>query len=123
ETAIANKVDLPFIGYCDLIGAKKILHNTVQINDRIWIDFIRDIKAIRQENLRGKYGKIKMLEKMLKDFGPNTVFSFFAKDDLKPFLMYLFDRFLAVFRKIIFFYRPLRSSRKVRKGKIGFPFC
>ena len=98
--AMANGVDLPFIGYCDMIVAPMRSPVPVQTNKIRWVDLKRDFKAIIQEKNRGKYGNIEMLKQMIQNFRSNTVYTLFSKDDPIPFLKYLLDRFCAIFIKI-----------------------
>lgn len=101
EVAVANGVDLPFIGYCDMLDLP--LPGTSVNNTKkavCWVDFQRDIKAILEERQRGRYGYFKMFWNMLQNLNPRNRFTLFAFDDPQPFLMYIWDRFCAIGRKV-----------------------
>lgn len=92
ETAVANGVDLPYIGYCDLVGNRPDGNIPAPSKAIRWIDMDRDVRAMLAECRRGDYGRGAMIKKMLQNLGSKRVFSIFASDDLKPFFAYLLNQ-------------------------------
>jgi hypothetical protein len=100
ETAMSNRVDLPYVGYCDVAGLTRAFEAVAQTNGRRWIDFERDARAIWSEYRRGRYGIIRMLRNYLQDLSPSNVYSSCSADDLGPPVRYAVGRMKAAFRKL-----------------------
>ena len=96
--AIANGVDLPYVGYCDLVGL--CYEARAQKNDRIWVDLPRELKAMRQESGREPRKRWRAVAEIARCLDPRNVFTLFDPDDIKPFLAHAVDRVLAVPRAL-----------------------
>lgn len=98
--AIANGVDLPYLGYRDMVGLSPHGVLPPQSNDRKWVDVGRDIRAIVQG--RGIEGgsTLRTMTSIASCLSPRNAFTLFDPGDMKPFLTYVAHRAMAVPRAI-----------------------
>lgn len=107
--AIANGVDLPYVGYLDLIGSDTVLSQLQQHNRRRWVEVKRDIRAIWRTRDRSPSGLVSMPAALARTLSPRNAFTVLDFSDPAPFAMSALDVLLApprkVFRRIVGRYR------------------
>jgi predicted ATP-grasp superfamily ATP-dependent carboligase len=89
--AMANGVDLPFIGYCDMVGIPTVGDHPPPKKTARWVDFVRNVKAIRQESRKRGLGHLWALTEVARSLSPQCTYTLFAADDLKPSVMFLIE--------------------------------
>jgi len=109
--AVANGVDLPFLGYCDTVDLDSDGDLPCQRNGKRWVEFGRNLRAILQEVASAEGGKLQAASALAKSASPRNVFTLFDPGDPQPFLMHVLDRALAAPRAIG--RRALKSIRSV----------
>ena len=108
--AVANGVDLPFIGYCDMVGQVPDSTPPRQQNGRRWVDLGRDTQAILQE--AAGVWRLQAASVLARSLSPWNVYTLFDIRDPGPFLMHAVTRVLSAPRAIV--RRTMRSIRGAR---------
>jgi len=111
DLAVANGVDLPFLGYRDMAGLRSDKNVPCQKNGRRWVEGGRNARAIFQELAAARIGRLETVAALAKSISPNNVFTLFDPGDPQPFLAHMMSRALAVPRAIG--RRTLRSIRGI----------
>jgi predicted ATP-grasp superfamily ATP-dependent carboligase len=86
--AIANGVDLPWIGYQDTVGRGRqpVLSQT---NTRRWVDVTRSARAITEERRETGASRARAAAQVLRCFSPRNTFTLFDPRDVAPFAAHL----------------------------------
>jgi D-aspartate ligase len=111
DLAVANGVDLPFLGYRDMIGLVSDDNLPCQQNGRRWVEGSRNVQAILQELAAARIGRLGTVAALAKSMSPRNVFTLFDFGDPEPFLVHAMSRALAAPRAIG--RRTLRSIRGI----------
>lgn len=98
--AIANGVDLPFLGYCDTVGLRPQVALPRQSNSRRWVDLGRNVKAILAERRTERGSGWQAMASVAHALSPRNVFTLFDCGDMKPFFAHMGRRAIAVPRAI-----------------------
>jgi len=98
--AIANGVDLPFLGYCDMVGLSPRGVLPPQSNDRKWVDVGRNIKAIVQDRRIEGGSTLRAMTSIASCLSPRNAFTLFDPGDMKPFLARVAHRAMTAPRAI-----------------------
>jgi len=110
--AVANGVDLPFLGYCDMVGQVPDSPPPRQQNGRRWVDLGRDTQAILQE--AAGVWRLQTALALARSLSPRNVYTLFDVRDPGPFLMHAVARVLSAPSAIA--RRTMRSIRTARRA-------
>ena len=106
DVAIQNGVDIPFAGYCDMVGLQAEPNLPKQLNKIRWVDLRRNLKAIVEQSSAQGTTRGPFVWEIMRSFSPANAYPLFSTDDLKPFL-------INVARKVLSF--PRRTMGLVRR--------
>jgi predicted ATP-grasp superfamily ATP-dependent carboligase len=109
--AIAGGIDVPFLGYQDMVGAECDTRLHRQRNGRRWVELDRDVRAIWRDGATTDAGHFRKLAALANSLSPRNAFALFDAGDPVPFLMNLFGRCVALPKAAL-----RRASRLVRSG-------
>ena len=98
--AIENGVDIPFIGYLDMINSNCKYPPPLQNNKVRWVNLGVNLKAIKEEYLYGSSSKKVIIKDFLQTLSPFNSFTLFDIEDPKPFIRMTFLLGLRVARRI-----------------------
>jgi predicted ATP-grasp superfamily ATP-dependent carboligase len=98
--AIDNGVDIPFIGYSDMVDLEGTHPLPFQNNKVRWVNLEVNLKALKEEYLHGTSSKKDIIKEFLQTLSPFNSFTLFDIDDLKPFIRMTFTLGVRVMRRI-----------------------
>lgn len=98
--AIANGVDLPFLGYCDTVGLRAQVDLPRQRNSRRWVDLGRNVNAILAERRKQGGARLRAMASVAACLSPRNAFTLFDAGDMRPLLIHMGHRATAVPRAI-----------------------
>jgi len=84
--AMANGVNLPFLGYADIVGLGAPGEPPIQCNRRRWVDLSQNVKGILVERREDRTSKAGAAAAILRALSPTNVFTLFDAGDPGPFL-------------------------------------
>jgi D-aspartate ligase len=87
--SVANGVDLPFLGYCDMVDLGSGRELPRQRNNRRWVELDCNTKAILQELTASRMGRIQAVSAIVRSLSPRNVFTLFDLGDPSPFLLHV----------------------------------
>lgn len=85
--AVANGVDLPYIGYCDLAGISPRNGDRNASSKRRWVELDRDLRGILTQGAFQGSTTLANLKAIAQSLSPRNAFTLFAPDDLLPSLL------------------------------------
>jgi len=98
--AIANGVDLPYLGYADIAGLGTPGLPSMQRNRRRWVDLSRCLNGIIQERREDRSSWVSAAAAMLRSMSPTNAFTLFDAGDAGPFFAWLRSRVMSLPRAI-----------------------
>jgi predicted ATP-grasp superfamily ATP-dependent carboligase len=98
--AIANGVDLPYLGYADSAGLGAPGLPPMQQNRRSWVDLSRSLNGIVQERCEDRASWPSAAAAMLRSMSPANAFTLFDAGDTGPFIAWIRSRGLSLPRAI-----------------------
>jgi predicted ATP-grasp superfamily ATP-dependent carboligase len=90
--AMANGVDLPYLGYTDLAGLGPFGEPAIQRNRRRWVDLSHSVNGILQERREDRTSRAHAAVAILRLLSPANVFTLFDAGDPGPFLAWVRSR-------------------------------
>jgi predicted ATP-grasp superfamily ATP-dependent carboligase len=94
--AIANGVDLPWIGYQDTVGRGEPRPVPSQTNARRWVDLARTARAIAEARRDSGTSRVTAALELARSCSPRNAFTLFDPRDVGPFAAHALERAAAL---------------------------
>lgn len=108
--AMANGVNLPYLGYADRAGLGTTDEPPIQRNRRRWVDVSRSVNGILQERREDRTARASAAVAILRSLSPGNVFTLFDAGDPGPFLAWVLSGLISVPHAIRNRLRTLREK-------------
>lgn len=90
--AVANGIDLPYVGYCDLAGLSPASVGARASRKRRWVELDREVTGILTQGAFSGSTTLENLRALAQSLSPRNAFTMYAADDVRPSMVDIWQR-------------------------------